>query len=46
MAHLEMSPKCLTVANTAVFSASEQIHYCALVVCESECVTVDLHSAF
>ena len=40
---LEMSPKRFTVATTVLFSALKQA-YCALVVCDSELVTV-LHTA-
>ena len=40
-----MSHKHLTVATIALFSASEHTH-CTLVVCDSEWVTVALHSAF
>ena len=40
---LEMSPKRFAVATTVLFSALKQA-YCALVVCDSELVTV-LHTA-
>ena len=40
-----MSLKRFAMATIALFSASEQTH-CALVVCDSESVTVALHSAF
>ena len=42
--HLEMSPKCSTMATTALFSASDQ-SLCDLVVCDSEWVSVASHSA-
>ena len=37
--------KCFTMAATALYSSSKQTH-CALVVCDSERVTVALHSTF
>ena len=43
--HLEMSPKHFTMTNTVLFSVPEQTH-CVLDVCDSEWVTVALHSAF
>ena len=39
-----MSPKCFIMETIALFSASEKSH-CALVVCDSEIVTVAVHRA-
>ena len=43
--HLEMSPKCFTMATIVLFSASEPAD-CTLVVCDSEWVSAALNSAF
>ena len=43
--HPEMSPERFTVASIAPFSTSQQIH-CSLVVCDSEWVTIAVHSTF
>ena len=43
VSHLGMSPNCFTMATTVLFSASEQTH-CALIICNTEWVTVALHS--
>ena len=43
--HPEMSPERFTMTSEAPFCASQQIH-CSLVVCDSEWVTIAVHSTF